>query len=224
MKTKTVEQILSRARQWADAETSSGTTDYHTDAEMLLYLNESWEELVDEILEADGLDLLLTSSDLTSPYSLTSAGVYRDVGLARVESDGREYDLPRWSFHERTRYTSTEYPAWRRIAGAFKFYPSAPTTLTLRLWYIPDATTFVALDTVPVFGGWSTYLSLRIAQKMLTKEERINEQLNDEFKVARKRVVRACQEIHAGKPEQVPDTLRLEESIFDDERIEYLPR
>ena len=219
MKTKTVAQILLRARQWADAETTDDTVDFVPGTEELVYLNEAYEEMVDEILDADGWHLLLTHTDLTSPWSLSSAGVYRDMALAVLDSDGKERDLPRFNFATRNQACNPDFPTWRILGGAFKFYPASPTSsLTLRLWFIPDLSEFDNdADTVPVFGGWQTYLSLRIAQKMLAKEERINGQVDDEFKLARKRVIRACQELHIGRPEQVPDTMVVAEDYFDDD-------
>lgn len=224
MKTKTTTQIILRARQLTDTETPDGTVDLETDAELLVYFNEAYEEMVDEILAADGLDLLITHADLTSPtFSLT--GVYRDVALEKLVGDSYQ-ELPRFHFRERNKYRNTEYPAWRVQSGSIVFFPAAHTLTTARLWYIPDATDFTAGASAAVFGGWGTYLSSRIAMKILAKEGRHSAEIEDEFKLARARVIRACEELHLGQAEAVPDTHRVAEDFFDDatQCIEYLPR
>lgn len=227
MKTKTVEEIINRARQWADAETDDGTVDFETDTELLDYLNESWEELVDEILENDGLDLLIQNIDLLDstipPYGFDDIGVYRTVA-AEVQNGNDWIELPRFMFANRNVYSSTQFPAWRVMNGAIVLYPTTAAPALIRLWIVPDATTFAAADDVPVFGGWSTFLSTRIAMKMLTKEERHSEELENEFKLARKRVQRACRDLHLGSPEQQPQRLRVVEDLYDDAIPEALPR
>ena len=225
MKTRTVAQILTRARQWSDTETASGTVDLETDAELLVYLNEAYTELVDEILAANGMDLLLTSVTLTSPYSIAASNVYRSVAL-EVPNGTLWTPLTRFMFRDRNRYTSTQYPAWRHLGDVLKFFPETANPTTVRLWFIADATTFISSDNVPVWNGWDTYLSVRVAMKILVKEERPSSALDEEFKGARMRVVRACQELDLGSSEQVVDTMCVPEDLYDQESgiPEYLPR
>lgn len=227
MKIRTVAQIITRARQYIDAETPDGTVDLETDDELLVYLNEAYAELVDEVLANNGLDLLLTYTTLLPstipPYSLEDFPVYRSVA-AEVPNGDLWTELPRFMFRERNGYRSVLYPAWRWISGLIKFFPENAAPAAVRFWFVPDATTFIESDSVPVWNGWDTYLSARIAMKMLIKEERHSSELEDEFKMARQRVQNACSDLDLGSAEQVVDTMRVAEETYDDTVLEFLPR
>ncbi len=224
MKSKTTTKIILDARRFVDGETSSTTTDLEPDTELLSYLNDAYEEMVDFIVDAGGTDLLATYTDLSSPYTLT--GIYRNLTLSKDRGDGTYIDLPRFNFHHRNSYSSTDFPAWRIMNNTVRLYPTNAAPGTLRLWYIPDATTFIAGDSVPVFGGWDTYLSARIALRMLAKEQRHSEEVEQEFKLAARRIQRAVQNTNVAEPEQVATVHRVAEDFYDEGGypLEYFPR
>ncbi len=208
----TVASILTAARRYADVETSTPTLDRDTDVELLEYLNDAYRELLDLIVSKGGQDLITKSVTLTSPYTLPS-DFYRAVALERGVGTNRWVDLHRFNFRERNRTLSQDWPAWRvlgEIAGpVLRLFPSDATPGDLRLWYVPNAASIAAGDTISVFGGWNTYLSIRIAQRILAADERENSALDRELKIATGRVMTAAAELSLGAPEFIPDMHRV---------------
>lgn len=224
MKTETTAKILLDARRLVDGETSNTTTDLFPDTELLAYLNDAYEELIDLIVDSGGIDLVSTYTDLSSPYELT--GVYRDLAVSKDRGDGTYIDLERFNFHNRNMYSSTQFPAWRIMNATLHLYPLSATPGTLRLWYIPDATTFVAGNSVPVFGGWDTYLAALIAHRMLTKEQRHSEEVEQLLDRTAKRIRKAAQNGNVATADRVAVTERVAEDFYDSggNLPEILPR
>lgn len=224
MKTQTTTKIILDARRLIDGETSDVTVDLEPDSELLSYLNDAYAEFVDLVIDAGGTDLLATYVDLPEPYDLD--GVYRDLALSKDQGNGEFVDLRRFNFHERHKYVSTDFPAWRIMGGVLRLFPTDADPGTLRLWYIPDATAFLEGENVPVFGGWDTYLSALIAHRCLTKEQRHSEEVEQLMTRSAARVRKACQNLNTATPDHVADVHRVAEDYYDvgSHLIERLPR
>lgn len=230
MQTETVANILLDARRLIDGETTSTTTDYEPDSELIRYLNRAYRQLVNDIIRYGGHDLLVTYEDLVETDDYDHAEVMRPVAL-EVPVGDKFIELRQFNFRERNRYTDDQFPAWRWMPGGpadgeLQFFPPTARPAALRFWYIEALTLYTAAnETVATFLGWDAYLSARIAMMCLAKEGRHSEEIQTEFQVAREQVKEACQSINVVEPERVANLHRVPEDAFDEGLPEeQLPR
>lgn len=211
----TAADIILRARYAADGETATPTTDFVTDIEALAYLSAEYRALINLIIEAGGLDLLLTSTTLASPYTLP-ADFFREAALE--QGSGTSWlELKRFNFRERNNYSDgLSTPRWRILNGAILLEPATSAPASLRLWYVPDfAVVSSTSTTVAVYNGWDEYLVQGIAARMLIKEDRDpNTALG--LKLAAEASIRtACRDLCVIDTEVIADVERTQEDYYD---------
>lgn len=169
---RTVTDILEEARMRADAETNSPTTDFVTTAELLVYFNKAYRSLLDLIIGASdaAVELLVTSSTLTSPYTLP-ADFYR-VAAVDIPVNGDWRPAKPFQFRNRNDYESESFPRYRVVNGALTFSPTTAAPASVKLWYVAFAADKIAADSIQTFNGWDDYIVATLAADICTKEDR----------------------------------------------------
>lgn len=214
MRTTTAADLILRARYLADNETSTGSTDFVTDTEALAYVTSEYRELIDLIVDSGGLDQLLTSAVLTTPYALP-ADFYRAASLD--QADGSLWsELERFNFRERNRFCDTSRPRWRIISGAIVFEPVASAPSSVKLWYVADMAALTSTSTsLNAFNGWDDYVVAGVAVRMLAKEERDPTMAQTLKAAAGARIRKICSDLVVVDTETVADVERVSEDYFD---------
>lgn len=216
MLTETVANIITRARQRADAETTTPSADFSTDAEALNYLNESGKRLWDLILSSGGSDLLARPATLTAPTYALPADFYKALA---VESyvDGRWTPLRHVPFQERNADVADHRLPGYRLGTALWLFPENHTAGDLRLWYVPHWTiaTLAGGPPLTMFGGYDDYLVFDVAMGIVAKEERDVSFLLSMHNSARDRVRTAVAQLKLADTDRVADVMPYPEYAYD---------
>jgi len=172
----TLAQIRTQARQRADMEGSQ----FVTDSELTNYVNASAAELYDLLVSrfedyyiddtvltvANGADTLTLPTDFYKLKGVDWAvgdGTYETVRSFQFVQRNETFD-PGLGTLPRMRY--------RVLGSTLKFSPIEYAAGTYRLWYIPRFTALVDdTDTFDGINGWTEYVVVDCAIKMLNKEE-----------------------------------------------------
>lgn len=193
----TVDQVITRARRMADAETSTPTTDFVTDAELLVQLNAAYREFVDLVASQGdaALELLATSVELPSPFYLP-ADFYRliAVDLPDDTQAGRWVDAKSFNFRDRNRFYGTRpFPRYRLVGGQLVLTPTETAVTTLRIWYVPYVDDLILpVDLLVTYNGWEDYLCSTLASYICAKEDRDTGPHKALRDVATARIAEAC--------------------------------
>lgn len=223
MQTADVIDILTAARQLSDTETPDGTVDLLTDPELAAYLTKAYRQMVAEVIAFGGVTLVAQYAELTAPdYDLPpGTSILRALSLEVPGMDGRWVPLEQWKWQERNAVGSDTFPAWRWLPnggahGELQFFPETAEPATVRLWFVAE---FAAVDEddtgLSTLLGWDDYLAARVAQMILTKEERPSAAVDNELKVARELMRTACADLNPTRAEYVQDTMRVDEDFLD---------
>lgn len=214
----TLLEIRNTAKQYSDLVNSN----FITDAEWNGYINLSYFELYDLLIQKYGDDYYVAS-----PYSITTAGTsqryalpadfYKMLGLdLQVGSSPDSWVTIRpFMFAERNQYALPNMQSFfgytnlkYRINGNFlMLIPIASAGQVLRLWYCPRLTELTAdTSTVDGISGWQDYICVDAAMKAVCKQE-----LDPSALMARKqgliaRIESAAENRDAGSPQVVSDS------------------
>jgi hypothetical protein len=177
--TLTLLQLRTSVRQRANMEGST----FCSDAEINGYINQSYKELHDLIVDAVE-DYLLS----TDTFTLTTTNIralptsfYKMRGLDDTTNFGRPRSVRKYNWNERNdwsygqaayldeRFSDVTY----RIVGTnLQIMPSERAARSYALYYVPIATDLAAdVDVAQSINGWLEYVVVDAAMKCLIKEE-----------------------------------------------------
>lgn len=179
MATITLAELQLQSRQRADMVNS----EFVSDSELTSYINNSAAELYDLLCEAYGSDYYVESEEGTTvadqaDYDLPDD--FYELKAVDLQTDASNWvNVQRFNFNERNRndsagnsvlgYTACRY---RLVGNQLKFSPVPPPSSTYRVWYVPTSPALsAASDTLEQLNGYSEYIIVDVAIKMLQKEE-----------------------------------------------------
>lgn len=218
--TMTLLQLRTAARQRADMVNST----FISDAELTSYVNQSAYELYDLLVEKYGDDYFVklpaptyTTDGVSTTFTLP-ADFYKLIGVDLAVS------MPDWwvtlkpfEMAERNRFALRNFQSFYglsnlryKLAGnSIWFSPTPPAGQSYRLWYVPRWTELAAdADTLDGVSGWTEYVVVDAAIKMMQKEESDVSALMVQKQALLKRIETAAANRDAGMPHTVSDTLR----------------
>lgn len=223
----TLAELRAAAQQRADMVNS----DFVSDEEWTGYINGSYFELYDLLVQKFGDDYFVsTDSSITTDgtndrFSLAgiSPGIYKllgvDLQLAGTAgaANGSYIQLKRFNFAERNvSGTAVGQAALARVNIRYRLAgntlwlnPLPAAGYPLRLWFVPRLTP-LAQDTDQADGvsGWLEYVIVDAARKALLKEESDVSELVREKMALEKRIEEAAENRDAGEPQAVVDAYR----------------
>jgi len=152
-------ELRTLTRQRADQENSQ----FVTDTELTRYLNNSWGELYNLIIENFNDDYFTTSNTFsltsgTDTYDLPS-DFYKSRGVDLVVSSTESVPLRRYNWAQRTRNSVTVYARdyrYRIQKGSIVFTPSPSSNDSIKLWYIPSPKRLLSKTTTAITRGSTT--------------------------------------------------------------------
>lgn len=215
--TMTLTELKNAVRQRSDMENSQ----FVKDAELTSYINQSYFELYDLLVQKYGDNYFVAS-----PYSFTSDGVndeytlptdmYKLLGvdLALSNSTDSWVTIKPFNFAERNRYAVPNFQSfygitnlrYRLMGNKLKFTPIPQANQQFRLWYVPRLTTLVNnTDVVDGISGWTEYIIIDAAIKCLQKEESDTNVLMGQKLAIIQRIENASENRDAGFPRTVAD-------------------
>lgn len=177
-RTVTLSSLEAQARQRSDSES---LTNRHTQAQVWEYINESWAELYNILIQT-GQEYYLSSYSFnttagTTDYALP-ADFYLDKG-ADTTIAGCVVLLDRWQWEERDQYDaitvwSPGVPwAYALVGSNISLRPSPPSGVTVRLWYYPAPSRMTSgSNSIDCLAGFEEYIVCDVAAKILTKDDR----------------------------------------------------
>ena len=154
---------LSELRQLTRQRADNENSQFVTDTELTRYLNNSWGELYNLIIENFNEDYFTTSHSFsltsgTDSYSLPS-DFYKSRGVDLVVTSTESVPLRRYNWAERTRNSVTvrarDY-RYRIQKGSIIFTPLPSTNDSIKIFYIPDPRKLEAVTPSGVTRGTTT--------------------------------------------------------------------
>lgn len=215
--TVTLTQLITAVRQRSDMVNSQ----FVTDSELTDYINRSYAELYDLIVQKYGDNYYVQT-----PYSFTTDGTsfqyalpsdfYKllgvDLGLSNTTDSF--VSVAKFEFGDRNRYAVPNFQSFYgvtnlryRINGNnIWFTPTPSQGQTIRIWYVPKITYLVAGgDTLDGISGWEEYVIIDAAIKAMQKEESDCSVLIGQKMGIIQRIEAAAENRDAGKPPKVVD-------------------
>ena len=213
-KTATLSVIRTEAKQRAEMENST----FVADSEWNGYINRSYAELYDMLVQKFGPEYYITSSTVTTvsgtdSYAL-AADFYKLLGVDLLVSGTDYVTLSPFMFSERNQFGSVARilrggaPDYRyRVQGSnLVLRPVPKEARTLKVWYIPAYTTLSQdSDTLDGVNGWEEYVIVDAAMKALSKEESDVSVLMAQKQALIQRIEAAAQNRDAGAPLRMVD-------------------
>lgn len=230
----TLLQLRTACRERADMKNATGvyTNAFITDSELTSYINQSYFELYDILVqkfgddyfvaeplqfEADGVSLMYPLPDGDN-YDEAPA-LYKFMGLDLAlggASDNASWVTVRpFMFADRNRYAVPNFQSFYgvtnlryRLNGSNLFLtPIAAGGQILQLWYVPRLVELLDDgDSADGVSGWLEYVIVDVAIKMLNKEESDVQVLMLQKQGLLKRIESAAENRDAGNPQVVSDT------------------
>ena len=215
--TMTLAELRSAVRQRSDMENSL----FVKDAELNSYINQSYFELYDLLVQKYGDNYFVAS-----PYSFTTDGTndeynlpsdfYKLLGvdLALSQSTDSWVTTKPFNFQERNRYAVPNFQSfygitnlrYRLQGNKLKLTPIPQANQPMRIWYVPRMTTLANNnDTVDGISGWTEYIIIDAAIKCLQKEESDCTVLLAQKAAIIQRIENAAENRDAGFPKTVSD-------------------
>ena len=154
---------LSELRQLTRQRADNENSQFVTDTELTRYLNNSWGELYNLIIENFNEDYFTTSHSFsltsgTDSYSLPS-DFYKSRGVDLVVTSTESVPLRRYNWAERTRNSVTvrarDY-RYRIQKGSIIFTPLPSTNDSIKSFYIPDPRKLESVTPSGVTRGTTT--------------------------------------------------------------------
>lgn len=160
-----VSDLITEVRDRGDYNNSARTTD----AFILRAINSAWRQLYDElVMKYDNYFVSSTTfatTNATDTYALP-ADFYKLISL-EVENSASSHTLlyrvpeQQKSGNNTDLYSTicAQYPMYDLEGNNIVFYPF-PSTSTIRIKYVPTATTLTAASTLDTVNGWEEFLVL----------------------------------------------------------------
>lgn len=225
--TMTLLELRTVSRQRADQVNSQ----FISDAELNSYINQSYFELYDILVQSYGDDYYVsnpvqfTTDGISATYALPDGALYAaapalykllgvDLQL-QAGVPGSYVTLNRFNFSQRNRYSIPNFQSFfgvtnlrYRLQGSnLLFTPIPMAGQTIQLWYIPRLTTLAADgNSVDGISGWTEYIIIDAAIKMMQKEESDTQVLMIQKQEMLKRIASAAANRDAGMASTVSDT------------------
>lgn len=192
--TMTLLQVRDASKQRSDMVRSG----FITDSEWNSYINQSYFELYDLLIQKYGNDyyvadpVLITMNGQSDTYPLPDGTLYSsaapfykllgvDLQLTGGGNPNQTYVTVRpFNFSDRNRYSVPNFQSfygvtnlrYRLRANKLWLTPVPQAGQTIQLWYIPRLATLSADgDTVDGISGWTEYIIIDAAIKAMQKEE-----------------------------------------------------
>lgn len=226
--TMTLAQIRTAVRQRSDMVNSQ----FITDAEFNSYINQSYFELYDILVQKFGDNYYVASplsfntDGITFQYPLPDGTLYSaapalykllGVDLALSNTLDSFVTIRPFNFSERNRYAIPNFQSFYgvtnlryRLNGTNLFFTPIPAAnQTIRLWYVPRMTQLVSdSDTVDGVSGWTEYIIVDACIKALAKEESDPSVFMNQKQGILQRIESAAENRDAGSPATVADVQR----------------
>lgn len=215
----TLTSLITSVRYRSNMENSQ----FVTDTELTSYINASYAELYDLMVQKYGDDYFVAS-----PYTFTTDGTnylyalpddfYKLLGvdLALSSTTDSYVTIQRFEFGDRNRYAVPNFQSfygvtnlrYRIQANKLWFTPTPSANQTIRVWYVPKITYLVTgSDTMDGVSGWEEYIIIDAAMKALIKEESDISALMAEKQMIIARIESAAENRDAGKAPKVVDNM-----------------
>lgn len=185
---------LAQARLLCQQESDMVNSTFVSDAEWTSYINQSYFELYDLLVQKYGDDYYANSVTFTTDgtnelYALpngtnysAAAAFYKLLGVDLAVNSGTDsyVTLQRFNMSDRNRYSAPNIQSYNgvtniryRLNGNNVWFTPLPSGgQTVRLWYVPRLTTLSAEgDTMDGISGWTEYVIVDAAMKAMAKEE-----------------------------------------------------
>lgn len=219
--------LITAVRQRADMVNSQ----FVTDTELTSYINQSYQELYDLLVQKYGDDYFVappvtfTTDGTSQLYPLPNGTLYSSAPafqkLLGVDlqmspgSAGSYVTIKPFMFAERNRYSTPNFQSFYgvtnmryRLQGNNLWLTPVPAAgQTIQLWYIPQLSPLVnGTDTAPNLGGWLEYVIVDAAIKCMQKEESDCSVLMAQKSALILRIESASEGRDAGNPQTVSET------------------
>ena len=229
----TLGQIRDLSKQKADREESQ----FVTDKEWNVYINQSYFELYDLIIQKYGNEYHVadpltidtngqSAFDLPNGTNLNGAPAFYKllgVDLALNQTTEAFITLRKFEFIQRNRYVYPQLTTnvlgvnglrYRLVGNQIRFIPSPQGGQQIRIWYIPRLTMLLKdIDIADGISGWTEYVAVDAAIKALQKEESDVSVLAVQKAFLEKRIEEAAENRDAGIPDTISNTRREADSI-----------
>jgi hypothetical protein len=212
-------QVRLSAQQRADLVNSN----FVTTQEWNSYINHSYTELYDILVQVYGDDYFVAS-----PYKFTTDGrvpalyplpanLYKLIGvdLALNTATNGYLRLKKFMFADRNKYLYGNMPvsisgfinmAYRILGSNIELIPQPSSNQLLQLWFIPRPSVLLAdSDLLDGISGWDEYVVIDAAIKAMQKEESDVSVLMMQKAAIKQRIEAAASNRDAGMPEVVTD-------------------
>lgn len=225
----TLGQLRLLAQQKADRVNSQ----FVTAAEWNTYLNQSYFELYDLLVQKFGNEYyvappLMVATTGNSTYDLPNGtnnngapAFYKLLGvdLALNSASNAYITLQKFDFIARNRYVYPQITSnilgingirYRILGNQLLMIPTPQPGQQLRIWYIPRMSTLLKdTDVVDGVSGWTEYIAVDAAIKALMKEESDVTALMMQKQALIDRIEAAAENRDAGAPDTISDTRRM---------------
>lgn len=188
--TLTLAQVRTLCKQESDME----NTTFISDSEWNTYINQSYFELYDLLVQKYGDDYYANTVSFTTDgtselYALpngtnysSAPAFYKLLGVDRALSNSSDsyVNVPRFNMSARNNYSAPNIQSFHGVTNLryrlngnnLWLNPVAQAGQTIRIWYVPRLTTLSGdADTVDGISGWNEYIVVDAAMKALAKEE-----------------------------------------------------
>lgn len=216
--TMTLAELRTATRQRADMINSQ----FISDSELNSYVNQSYFELYDLLVQKYGDDYYVAS-----PYVFTTDGVnnffslpsdfYKLLGvdLALSNTNDSFVTIRPFNFGDRNRYAVPNFQSfygvtnlrYRLKANQLWLTPIPGANQKIQIWYVPRLSTLIIdTDTCDGISGWTEYIIIDAAIKCLQKEESDVSVLLAQKAAMIQRIQNAAENRDAANPSTVVDS------------------
>lgn len=215
----TLQYLITTSRQRADMVNSQ----FVTDAELTGYINASYAELYDLLVQKYGDDYFVANvysflTDGTSDSYNLPDDFYKLLGVDLNLSNTPDsfITLQKFMFKDRNRYAVPNFQSFYgvtnlryRVRGTKLWFTPIPAGgQTIRMWYVPKITYLVLpTDVMDGVSGWEEYIVIDAAIKMLEKEESDPSVFLLQKQAMIQRIEAAAENRDAGSPQVVIDNM-----------------
>ena len=213
----TLQYLITTSRQRADMVNSQ----FVTDAELTSYINASYAELYDLLVQKYGDDYFVANvypfatDGINDSYNLPD-DFYKLLGVDLNLSGTSDsfVTLQKFMFKDRNRYAVPNFQSFYgvtnlryRVRGTKLWFTPMPAGgQTIRMWYVPKITYLVLpADVMDGVSGWEEYIVVDAAIKMLEKEESDPSVFLLQKQALIQRIEAAAENRDAGSPQVVID-------------------
>lgn len=229
------QMTLAVLRQQSRERADRVNSEFVTDQELNTYINQSYFELYDILVQKFGNEYFVAPPIIipttgTDSIQLPDGVLYSNarpfykllgIDLQLNSASGPQQGfitLHKYEFIERNRYVypqlttnllGADVPRYRIVGNEIQFIPVPQSGQNMRLWYVPRMQVLLQdTDIADGVSGWTEYIIVDAAIKMLQKEESDVSVLAAQKMMLEKRIEEAAENRDIGLPETVSDVRR----------------